>query len=198
MVKRARLGFLAVLFATAAIMAGNALPARADTTILYANDNDAVHHCEVLGHAVKGYEAVICVDISTWGAASTGWAAQGTLEAYCQTVAGVAVRCANMYAEGQLGLGDEVSGGNYTKDYACGHSLGDCPAARVQLPTNEFSFTAGGGDCVNSTAFNIWMLALGGNTQIELPVSDTTFELDASDGANDGINYSSGHYQVCG
>jgi hypothetical protein len=79
--------------------------------------------------------------------------------------------------------------------------LTETETARGRVTITEGTYTDDYGDypdCYLYDAYDdVWMVAYGGNTQIELPVSDETFELDANDGGNDGMNYSSGHYLVC-
>ena len=190
------------MLAVSAVLVGTALPASASTgaggfTILAALDGQSVHHCEVLGSA-DGYQAVVCVDITTGGEDDNEeYYAKGAMEVYCQTDSGVAVQCANIYAEGVYANND-----GYRDDvgsYACGHSYGACPTGREVITEGTYTDeTSDYPDCYEYDAGDdIWMVAYGGNTQIELPVSDETFELDASDGGNDGNDYSSGHYLVC-
>jgi hypothetical protein len=198
-----RRGVLAILFAVAAGLA-TALPASAATgaggfTILGALDGAVVHHCEVIGSA-DGYQAVVCVDITTGPEDDNQqYYAKGAIEVYCQKDSGVTVQCANIYAEGVFanGDGDQDDAGSY----ACGHAYGACPSGRVVLPEGTYTYDTSGAEpncyLYDTGETAVWTVAYGGNTQIELPVSDKTIELDASNGGNDGINYSSGHYLVC-
>jgi hypothetical protein len=191
-----------VLAAVIAGLACTALPASAETgtggyTILPAGSIDGqVHHCEVIGSA-DGYQAVICASIQTGSVSSSSdYAASGSIDVYCQTDAGVKVQCANIYAEGAFANG--AGGLLDTGSYACGHTYGACSSQGKLLGSGTYELTASSPACYESTGRNdVWMDVYGGNTQIELPVSDETFELDATDGGNDGINYSTGHYLVC-
>lgn len=199
-----RQSVIALLFAVVGVLIGTAMPASASTgaggfTILSAADGQSVHHCEVIGSA-DGYQAVICTDINTGWVAGTEdeeYYFKGAIEVYCQTDSGVTVRCANIYAEGAYANGDGSV--DDVGSYACGHSYGACPSDRKVITEGEFTDDIGNyPNCYLYTALDdVWSVVYGGNTQIELPVSDKTVELDASNGGNDGINYSSGHYLVC-
>lgn len=195
-------GVAGVLFAVFGILISTSLPAKADTgaggfPIIGADDGYMVHKCEVIGSA-DGYQAVVCVNILTGAsdADQTYWF-EGTMQAYCQTDAGVKVQCANIVAEGVFANGDGWQDDIGSR--ACGHTYGACPAGGETLV--EGTYTSDYGDYPNCFLYDAnddaWMVAYGGNTQIELPVSDDTIELGYPNGGNDGANYSSGHYLVC-
>jgi len=191
-----KLGFIAVPVMAIAALAGGALPASATTDgfpILYAGGE--VHHCEILG-AADGYQAVVCVDIST-GYTDDGFEyyATGAVEAYCQTDAGVAAQCANIDLGGVSATGQADT--EYPLTWGCGHAFGACPSDRKVLALDTYTYADG--DCEGSAKQNLWVEAVGTDdyTQIELPKSDDTFTLSSSDGGNDGDDYSTGHYWVC-
>lgn len=192
--KRIRWSILPVLVTLVVALIGMEMPASAADGGLYAASNDEVHSCKVIGSA-DGYQAVVCADILTGKVDPDDYYAKGQIEVYCQTDSGTTVRCANIYAEGVFAdaAGDRYDSGSY----ACGHSYGNCPAGRVVLSEGEetYFYTAQCGRA-GFQQTEVWTVVYGGNTQIELPGSDKTIELDASNG-NDGINYSSGHYLAC-
>jgi hypothetical protein len=182
---------LAIVLAFAAIVAGPALTARAGTgvdgfTILDAYAGNPVHKCEVFGTS-GSYQAVVCVDIATGpvGNTSSTYDAKGTMELYCQTTAGVTVKCASMIAEGVF-----ADGGGDLKDngeYICS---GNCPSGREYLYEGEYSWgTASLGDeCYTSLIDSVWMVAYGGTSWVELPNGSYEYL---------GSNYSTGHYLIC-
>jgi len=185
-------GGFPVLFAAVVTLIGLATPAYASELGLYAADGDIAHSCKVIGSA-DGYQAVVCADIITGLYNSDEYYARGQIEVYCQTDSGTTVECANIYAEGVFsdGGGDLDDVGSY----ACGHSFGPCPSGREIIREGEYIFLDNN-VCADGGYSDVWTVVYGGNTQIELPKSDETIELDASNG-NDGINYSSGHYLAC-
>ncbi|HEY1820527.1 MAG TPA: hypothetical protein VGG83_11415 [Trebonia sp.] len=186
---------IALPITAAAVMIGTSMPANAATVpVLNASAYDAVHHCEVLGSDSDDHQAVVCVDIYTEPnpEASTGFWAVGFVEAGCQTDAGTPVQCANVQLEGALSNANGTTDG--TDLYQCGHSNGACPAARIKEPTNWMTWESDTSDATLS--YNVWTVAYGGVTQIELPQSDKTITLNTGLGANDGYNYSTGHYEV--
>jgi len=193
--KRISWSILPALVIALVSLIGTEMPASASTPALFAASKDEAHHCSVIGSA-DGYQAVVCADILTAQIDSVDYYAKGQIEVYCQTDSGTAVQCANIYAEGVFAdlNGDRWDSGSY----ACGHSYGPCPAGRVIIPEGQdnLHFNDQCGDPIDYPWTQVWTVVYGGNTQIELPVSDKTIELDASNG-NDGINYSSGHYAAC-
>ncbi|HEX3514571.1 MAG TPA: hypothetical protein VHT26_11285 [Trebonia sp.] len=188
--KRVRWTILPVLFAMVAALLATEMPADASTDVL--TEGYTVHSCKVIGSA-DGYQAVVCSDILTGFADANDYYAKGQIEVYCQTDSGTAVQCANIYAEGVFADagGDRLDSGSY----ACGHAYGACPSSRVVISEGQVDYPTNT-QCDDDSYSNVWTVVYGGNTQIELPKSDDTIELDASNG-NDGINYSSGHYLVC-
>jgi hypothetical protein len=192
--KRARWSVLLALVTLVVALIGMEMPASAADGGLYAASNDEAHSCKIIGSA-DGYQAVVCADILTGKSDSIDYYAKGQIEVYCQTDSGTVVRCANIYAEGVFAdlLGDHYDSGSY----ACGHTYGSCPAGRVVIVEGQETYPSDvqcGRAGYEQT--EVWTVVYGGNTQIELPGSDKTIELDASNG-NDGINYSSGHYLAC-
>ena len=193
-----------VVFAVAAL-ACTALSANAETgtggiTIVAAGSPDGqIHHCSVVGTPADGYQAVICADISTSQTdSSQDYEATGAIEVLCETTSGVAVRCANIDIEGVFanGTGNNMDAGWW----GCGHSLGACPSGRKIISEGRINYS--GSDwpsCQNNpnSNFDLWTVVYGGTTQIELPVSDKYVTLGAGSGANDGSNFSTGHYYVC-
>jgi hypothetical protein len=186
-----RKSLLAVLLAFAAIAAGPALTARAETgvdgfTILDAYAGNMVHRCGVFG-ASGDYQAVVCVDINTGPAGDTvyNYDAKGTMELYCQTTGGVTVRCPSMIAEGVFadGGGDRDDVG----EYVCN---GNCPSGREYLTEGTYTWSTSGlgSDCDVSLVDSVWMVAYGGTSWVELP-----------NGAYEylGSNWSTGHYLIC-
>jgi hypothetical protein len=193
--KRIRWSILPALVTVVVALIGTEVPAGASVPDLYAASNGEAHSCKVIGSA-EGYEAVICADILTGKVDPIDYYAKGQIEIICQTTSGTVVRCANVYAEGVFA---DLEGNRYDSgSYACGHSYGLCPAGRVIISEGEETYPSDA-QCGDPTYFpqtQVWTVVYGGNTQIELPVSGKTIELDASNG-NDGINYSTGHYGVC-
>lgn len=186
-----RKSLLAILLAFAAVAAGPALTAWAETgvdgfTILDAYAGNTVHKCDVFG-ASGNYQAVVCVDIATGPVGDTvsNYDAKGTMELYCQTTAGVTVKCDSMIAEGVF-----AQGGGLRDDqgqYICN---GNCPSGRESLYEGEYSWSTSGlgSDCDLSLVDSVWMVAYGGTSWVELP-----------NGAYEYLsgNWSSGHYLVC-
>ncbi|HUN36930.1 MAG TPA: serine/threonine-protein kinase [Trebonia sp.] len=167
-------------------------------TILDASSSEEVHHCEQLGIDRRGYQAIICFDIDTY-ASGGNYYATGEVEALCQTIAGAIVQCPQITLAGSFTEGVEGST-LVQKSWSCGGSSAACPDGRwVQtLTTFEWSDSDSAG-CSNGTTLttDVWTNVVGPATQIELPVSDATYALSASDGGTDGDDYSSGHYWVC-
>ena len=188
--KRVRWSVLSASFMVAVALAGVARPAYASESGIYVGQE--VHHCGVIGSA-DGYQAVVCADIIEGVYDANDYYAKGQIEVYCQTDSGTAVQCANVYAEGVFA----DSGGDRqdTGSYACGHSYGACPSSRIVISEGEVVYP-NNNQCDVGGYSDVWTVVYGGNTQIELPKSDDTIELDASNG-NDGINFSSGHYLAC-
>ena len=167
-------------------------------TILDASSSQDVHHCEQLGIDRKGYQAIICFDLNTY-ASGGNYYATGEVEAMCQTIAGAIVQCPQITLGGSFTEGVEGST-LIQKSWTCGGSSAACPDGRwVQtLTTFEWS-NSDSASCSNGTTLvtDVWVNVVGPTTQIELPVSDATYQLNASDGGTDGSDYSSGHYWVC-
>jgi hypothetical protein len=196
MMKHGKRGIMALLFMTALAILGTSVPASAATgpdgfTILYASQGNIAHQCNVIGQA-DGYQAVVCADVLT-GTGSTYYWIEGQVEAYCQTTSGVAVRCAQVDAAGRLSSG--TGGDNPVGTWVCGHQYGQCSAGRNTIRTAAWYIYSASG-CASSASAAVWMVAWGGLTQIELPVSDEWVTL-GSGNANDGSNESSGHVYVC-
>jgi hypothetical protein len=192
---------LAVFMAAVAI-AGTTVNANAATgadgfPIIHASSGGAAHTCHILGTDDDYHEAIVCVDINTMTYDGDAFA-QSEVEAYCQTTAGTVVQCANIIAQGQY----SASGGlgalqPYGKN--CGHQYGACPTGRLYLSGAWVAASAEGdsscGKVVNSVA-QVWSIALGASTTIELPGSGDTYTL-SNTSPNDGTNESTGHYYVC-
>jgi hypothetical protein len=123
--------------------------------------------------------------------------AQSEVEAYCQTTAGTVVQCANITAEGEIATGGTF--GTMSYDKSCGHQHGACPTGRETLNGAWVAVSAEGdgtcGQVLDSNA-QVWSVAIGGETSIELPGSDDTYTLSLTS-PNDGTNESTGHYFVC-
>jgi hypothetical protein len=181
-----------LVFAVVAALVFTASPASAEASTV---PPQGVHTCTVVGWAVKGYEAVVCADIVVTADYNYGnnFDVTGSIEAYCQTVAGQTVQCANIDAQGAFGSAS--LGILYGPTYNCGHSYGPCPTGRADIVQGTFSYWVHD-DC-SLPAYNVWTTVLGDNTEIELPVSDSLMQLNAGTGGNDGINFSTGHYQAC-
>ena len=113
--------------------------------------------------------------------------------------AGVTVQCANIDIEGVFANGVSST----DKDagwWGCGHSLGDCPTGRKIITEGRINYSGSAYPaCLDNpnSNFDLWTVVYGGTTQIELPVSDKYVTLGAGSGANDGSNFSTGHYYVC-
>jgi hypothetical protein len=179
------------LLAVAALL-GSTPPASAATgpygfTILDADSGNMVHTCKLLGGDKAGYQAVVCVNITT-GPASNGYWAEGSVEAYCQTETGIAVACAQMQVDAITVNG--ASGSEVEATYAC--NVTSCPDGRETLPVTTYVYT-GGHDCTSSAGHDMWAEILG---QTTIWTGSGEFVV-SQDGASDGSNYSSGHYWIC-
>jgi hypothetical protein len=192
---------LAVFMAAVAI-AGTTVNASAATgpdgfPIIHASAGGAAHTCTILGTDDDYHEAIVCVDINTMTSGGEAFA-QSEVEAYCQTIGGTVVQCANITAEGQY----SASGGlGAMQPYYkfCGHQYGSCPTGREYLTGAWVAASAeGDGNCghVLDSLAQVWSIAVGGETTIELPGSDDTYTL-SNTSPNDGTNESTGHYYVC-
>jgi hypothetical protein len=185
----------------AVAIAGTAVNASAATgadgfPILNAADGNVAHTCEILGTDDDFHEAIVCVDINTMVSGGEAFA-QSEVEAYCQTTAGTVVQCANITAEGEIATGGTF--GTMSYDKLCGHQHGACPTGRETLNGAWVAVSAEGdgtcGQVLDSNA-QVWSVAIGGETSIELPGSDDTYTLSLTS-PNDGTNESTGHYFVC-
>lgn len=187
-------GILLVLGAVSVILACSALPAKADVgadgfTVLGAYDNSIVHKCEVVGVPHKGYEGVVCVDITT-GTNSGNYWAKGAVEVYCQTVAGVTVQCENINEYGVFadGAGDVYTYGDYDN---C--ESGTCPTGRDIIPEGAigYNYANAASNCADNpdSGWAVWTVAYGGDIDITLPVSGDTVSLYN--------NFETSHYYVC-
>jgi hypothetical protein len=176
-----------------AVLLAGILPASAATgpdgfTILYADSDNIVHQCGVIGANTYGYEAVVCVDINTY-ADSSGYYATGAVEAYCQHGSPeVTTACQNIHIDGVLANQDS---GATTNSYTC---AGDCGGGRAILYVATYTYT-GGHDCTSSWGHDVWAEAAG-STTIDLPVYGE-FSVGDSHFANDNGTHSTGHYWVC-
>jgi len=187
------LGLLAVPLMAVAALLGGIMPASAATgpdgfTILYADSANIVHQCGVIGEDQYGEQAVVCVDINTYGD-SSGYYATGAVEAYCQDGnPETTVACQGIYIDGLLANGDS---GPTTNTYKC---YGNCGGGRAILYVATYSYT-GGHDCTSSSGHDVWAEALG-DTEVDIngasdnTVSDSSF-------ANDNGTHSTGHFWVC-
>jgi serine/threonine-protein kinase len=167
-------------------------------TILDSSVSEEVHHCEQLGIDRQGYQAIVCFDIDTYPSGGDYYAT-GKVEAYCQTIAGTVVACPQITLRGSFTEG--VEGSTLTQEtWTCGGSSAACPAGRWVQTLTTFKWSdSNSANCSNGTTLttDVWANVVGPTTQIELPVSDATYTLNASDGGTDGADYSSGHYWVC-
>jgi Protein kinase domain len=171
--------------------------------ILHASTGQQAHSCAIIGSAADStinqtVEGVVCADVIT-SAGSGGYAVQGQLELYCQTVAAADVQCADVIAQGELanGLNGVVAS---TGSYQCGHSYGACATGRNYVKTGSYSYsglTMANCSSNGASITDVWGLALGNSdTEIELPGSDKWVSLSASN-ANDSPDQSTGHQYVC-
>ena len=187
------LGLLAVPLMAVAALLGGIMPASAATgpdgfTILYADSGNIVHQCGVIGEDQYGEQAVVCVDINTYGD-SSGYYATGAVEAYCQEGnPETTVACQGIYIDGLLANADS---GATTNTYKC---YEDCGGGREIFSVATYSYT-GGHDCTSSSGHDVWAEALG-DTEVDIngasdnTVSDSSF-------ANDNGAHSTGHFWVC-
>jgi hypothetical protein len=188
------MGLLAVPLLALAALLGSVLPATAATgpdgfTILDADSGNVAHHCEVLGTNGNGVQAVVCVDIDTYGD-SSGYYATGAIEAYCQDgSASYLVACSYIHIDGIFANQDS---GATTAGYTCN---GDCPSGRKILYVTTYDYT-GGANCTSSSGHDVWTEAAG-DTVMDTPDIGSWSIGTAYHTANDGSNYSSGHYWVC-
>jgi hypothetical protein len=203
-IKFGKRGIAALALTASAVVLGTSIPASAATgtdgfPILYASYADLAHHCTVVGHAVDGYEAVVCADILTSEVNSSDYSAIGQVEAYCQTTAGVTVQCANIQAGTTLydAVGEQVG----PVVIYCGHSQGACSTGKNVLSTlesngSQFEYTSNAGcSTTPSSDHDVWDEV---SAEIELPKSDTYFSLEQGGGNDsDGSVFTTGHYYVC-
>lgn len=179
-------------------MAGPVVSASASIPVLHASQDQVAHVCTVIGSApYKGvtYQGVVCVtifsEIDLDG--SPGVVAQ--LEAVCQTPSGNEVQCAEIHAIGTLANAATGPDGNMVS-YS-GHAFGPCPAGRYYMAVGLGYYTGiTASNCQTSLSSNIWALAYGSGTGIELPGSGQWVYLSSSTG-NDAGNESTGHYYIC-
>jgi hypothetical protein len=188
-------GIVAVLAAVSAVLVCSALPAKANVgtdgfTVLGAYENSFVHKCEVIGVAHKGYEGVVCVDITT-GTNSHNYWARGDIEVYCQTVAGVTVKCPAVYEYASFsdGAGDIW----YIDDGNCGNDgAGACSSGRnyFYAPAIGYNYANAGNNCADNpgSGWDIWTVAYP-SVGVVLPVSGDTEWLPS--------NFETGHYYAC-
>jgi hypothetical protein len=194
---------LAVFMAAVAI-AGTTVNASAATgpdgfPIIHASAGGAAHTCTILGTDDDYHEAIVCVDINTMTYDGEAYA-QGQVEAYCQDKSGTIVQCANITVEGEYA----ASGGlGALQPYYkfCGHQYGACPpAGDREYDTGPWVAASAEGDStcghILDSVAQVWSIAVGGETTIELPGSDDTYTL-SNTSPNDGTNESTGHYYVC-
>jgi hypothetical protein len=156
-----------------------------------------VHECHILGTDDDYHEAIVCVDLNTMTDDGDAYA-RGEVEAYCQDDNGDHVQCANITVEGEY---SNATGDTTTYYKYCGHQYGSCPTGRVyDYLSTDWTVTSAEGDssCGTETDSDadVWSIAIGHDTTIELPGSDDTYTLDATS-PNDGDNESTGHYYVC-
>ena len=189
-------GIFAVLFAVTAILVGSALPAKANIgvdefTVLGADVSSLVHDCRVMGVPHDGYEGVVCVDIQMGGGANN-YSAKGEVEAYCQTTAGVAVRCPYIMVTGVFADG---AGGEYSTDgyWYCGTGTLTCSSGRNVITEGAigYNYPNAATDCWQypNSDWDIWTVATSAGMLIELPVSDDYVSLSS--------NFETGHYYAC-
>jgi hypothetical protein len=191
---------LAVFMAAAAIAAtttgANAATGADGFPIIHASTGGVAHTCHILGTDDDYHEAIVCVDINTMTYDGEAFA-QSEVEAYCQTTGGTVVQCANILAEGEISTGGTFGSLSYNKD--CGHQYGACPTGRMTFEGGWVAVSPEGdsscGQVLDSNA-QVWSLAIGGATEIELPGSDDSYLL-SNTSPNDGANESTGHYFVC-
>jgi hypothetical protein len=194
---------LAVFMAAVAV-AGTTVNASAATgadgfPILHASSGGAAHTCHILGTDDDYHEAVVCVDINTMTYDGEAFA-QGQVEALCETTAGAVVQCANITVEGEYSASGYV--GTLQPYYKfCGHQHGPCPPAGDREYDTGPWVTAsaeGDGTCGQNpgSQAQLWSIAVGSGTTIELPGSGDTYTLSLTS-PNDGLNESTGHYYVC-
>lgn len=192
------MGLLAALLLAVAALLGTAGPASAATgpygfTILHADSHQRVDDCEVLGPAQRGYVERVCVFIAT-GTTPRNYYATAGISAACQTIAGDDVPCQGAYLHGILASGLGVSG-YQTAWNTCG-SMGGGPCSSLygeNLISGTYTFT-GGHNCTNSIGHDVWAEAFG-DTELISPLGSQRYVWPS--GANDGLNYSTGHYWIC-
>jgi hypothetical protein len=205
MIKFRKRSLAAFAITASALILGTSLPASATTgedgfPILSARYGDSAHVCGVVG-SYGGYQGVVCADIITSEVTPTDYYAYGRVWAYCQKGSGstaVNVQCAQVDFGGELS--DEAAG--YVDGVGiavCGHQYGACSTSRNELSTYpvQIGYTSNSncGEDPNSD-HDVWMNVLQG-AGIELPVYDKWVYLESGSGANDGSNFSTGHYYVC-
>ncbi|MEY9859295.1 hypothetical protein ABH935_004923 [Catenulispora sp. GAS73] len=170
--------------------------------ILYAitpSQNQA-HSCKVIGKDQYGNQAVVCVNLTViidggpGAALPYGVNAQAIL--LCENSSNVKVQCANISERVQMA--DAQNGIDVTQNNICGHAYGACPVTGLSAQTGTMDYTSIDSQCASdpSSVYDVWAFAVGGVTVIELPGSGKNVPLNSAN-ANDGSNYSTGHYFAC-
>lgn len=170
--------------------------------ILYAiapSENQA-HSCKVIGKDQYGNQAVVCVNLTVIIVGGPGAAlpygvnAQAVL--LCENSSNVKVQCANISE--RVEMADAQNGVDVTQNNICGHAYGACPVTGLSAQTATMDYTSINSQCASdpSSVYDVWAFAVGGVTVIELPGSGQNVTLNSGN-ANDGSNYSTGHYYAC-
>jgi hypothetical protein len=207
MIKLRKRSLAAIALTASAVILGTTLPASAATgadgfSILYASQGDTAmaHKCGVVGSA-DGYQAVVCADIVTSEVTPSDYYSYGQIWAYCQKGSGstaVNVQCAQVEFDGTFADAAEGVRGT-VGSWVCGHQYGACSTSRNELSmyNSRIQYTSNSG-CGSdpNTNHDVWTNVDQG-AEIELPVSDKWVYLESGSGANDGSNFSTGHYYVC-
>ena len=163
-------------------------------TILHADAGNIAHTCHVLGTGLdkKGNtaEAVICVDIITGGGES-GYQATGEIETYCQLSNGSYTQCPFISVQSFFSNG---SSGPVFGDWACTSSCSSNGRNYLYIHTIDYTSAS----CTTNSANDVWTTAQE-YTEIQLYNSGgglNTFTVGAH-AANDGPDYTTGHYWIC-
>ena len=164
-------------------------------TILHADAGNGAHTCHILGYGFdkngNSAEAIICVDIDT-GGGSYGYQATGAIETYCQLSNGADTQCPFILVEGFFS--NASSGPAYSSWSCVTSSCSSSGRNYLYVHTTDYSSAS----CTTNSANNVWSTAEG-NTEIQLYNSggglETFYVSDHA--ANDGNDYSTGHYWIC-
>jgi hypothetical protein len=141
---------------------------------------------------------VLCSDLITTQT-SSAYYVQGQSEAYCEEAQAPydIGTCQKIVVDNHLFTGAGTS--NADTEASC---IKDCPSdGRLLVSSARWGYTIAGGEngvCSSNvdSSYQVWGIISGGETTWIFP-DGFEYTLGGGDGANDGMNESSGHYFVC-